>query len=309
MLTVRPQTRQNLSNGFNHGQRGDDKARLRTQTPHRGSLLCVIGSTIVRIAFSDESGVGNRKKEPITFVTAVVMNMDRQWKPVSNELYSILVKARKEHKGLLENNRSLKGKLLYSAVRRGIAGADAILRAMLEVVATQSLLVFYGAVDRVEFEHYRGLLKVTEREKQMTPFDKAFEACFSIVDRTVRTLTDEQILWIADRSDRERESATKDSLVHHRLKELTLMVHGIIAGQSPMPLLTGVSRIADTVYFGSSKESVALQLADVCCSTVTLHLLEQDYKWSPVVEPYYEIIRAAILNHGTPVLFPPSKKK
>jgi hypothetical protein len=208
---------------------------------------------------------------------------------------------------LLENNRSLKGKLLYSAVRREIAGADAILRAMLEVVATQRLLVFYGAVDRVEFENYRGLLKITERDKTMTPLDKAFEACFSIVDRTVRTLTDEQILWIADRSDRERESATKDSLLYHRLKELTLTAHGIIAGQSPIPLEAGVSRIADTVYFGSSKESVALQLADVCCSTVTLHLLEEGYKWSPIVQPYYEILRPSILNHGTPVLFPKSK--
>ena len=74
-----------------------------------------------------------------------------------------------------------------------------------------------------------------------------------------------------------------------------------------MPLQTGPSRIADTVYFGSSHESIALQLADVCCSTITLHLLERDYNRTPTVGPYYEIIRESILNQGAPVMFPRTK--
>lgn len=260
---------------------------------------------IVRVVFSDESGVGSIHKEPITVVTAIVLNMDQQWVPVSNALHAILSDARKNHKGLLEQGRSLKGKLLYSAIRRGIVEADQILRCILAVPIDQKILVFQSAVDRGEFESYRGILKITEPEKTMTPFDKAFEECFSIVDRVVRTVyPNEQILWIADRSDRDRESATKKSLFQHRLREMMVRVGGVIFGQAPIPLETGESRIADTVYFGNSHESIALQLADVCCSTITLHLLEQDYGWGAVVAPYYEILQPAILNRGAPVMFP-----
>src|ERR1700691_2245056 len=201
----------------------------------------------MRVAFSDESGVGSKKKEPITVVTAVVLDMDRQWEPFSNGLHAIITAARKKHMNLLEKGRVLKGRILYSAIRKGIRGADEILRATLELAVEEKILVFYGAVDRIEFENYRGLLKITERDKNMTPFDKAFEACFSVVDRTVRTVTNEQILWIADRSDRDRESATKSSLAYHRLYEALLGAGGLIAGQAPMPLeIGGTSRIADT---------------------------------------------------------------
>jgi hypothetical protein len=56
------------------------------------------------------------------------------------------------------------------------------------------------------------------------------------------------------------------------------------------------SLIVDTVYFGNAEHSIALQLADVCCSTVTLHLLEKFYKWTPVVAPFYELIRPQIVT-------------
>ncbi len=249
------------------------------------------------------------KKEPITVVAAVALNMDRQWEPVFSELNALVHRAAKENKDLLHKGRSLKGKDLYSGVRRGIGPADTILRAALRVVADHGLSVFYSAVDRAEFENYRGILKMTERDKKMTPFDKAFEGCFSVVDRTVRTETNEQILWIADRSDRARESATKNALIYHRFKEATFGDGGLIFGQLNVPLKTGASRIADIVYFGSSDESVGLQLADVCCSTITRHLLEQGYGRAPVAGPYYEMLRPAIRNHGTPVMFPPLNQR
>ena len=149
---------------------------------------------VVQIVFSDESGVGNRKKEPITVVTAIVFNMDREWGPVSTGLQNILFEAIGSHKSLLEKGRALKGKLLYSAVRKGIPGADGILRSILQVVANHRITVFYGAVDRDEFEKYRGSAKATQPEKRMTPFDKAFEQCFQMVDRVARSFTNEQVL-------------------------------------------------------------------------------------------------------------------
>ncbi len=75
------------------------------------------------VAYSDESGVGSIKKEPITVVTAVVMNVDTQWEGVESDLW----KARfGTPKGLLEK-RALKGKYLYRAIRKGDPEAIATL--------------------------------------------------------------------------------------------------------------------------------------------------------------------------------------
>jgi hypothetical protein len=41
--------------------------------------MCLVGDERVFVAYSDESGVGSIKKEPITVVTAVMMNIDTQW--------------------------------------------------------------------------------------------------------------------------------------------------------------------------------------------------------------------------------------
>src|SRR5713101_7220460 len=132
------------------------------------------GGSRVRVVFSDESGVGSKKKEPITVVTAVVVNMDRQWEPISKGLYAVLSYARTKHKGLLDEGRSLKGKHLYSAIRRNIEPAKDILRAVLRLVIDPGVdpgpLVFYGAVDRTGFDNYRGIIKITERENTMTAF-------------------------------------------------------------------------------------------------------------------------------------------
>jgi hypothetical protein len=43
--------------------------------------------------------------------------------------------------------------------------------------------------------------------------------------------------------------------------------------------------IIDTIYFGNSQESRALQLADVCCSTITRHL-----RGDPIATRYYKLL-------------------
>jgi Protein of unknown function (DUF3800) len=56
--------------------------------------------------------------------------------------------------------------------------------------------------------------------------------------------------------------------------------------------------VVDTIYFGDSHESLALQLADVCCATISQHL-----SGNPDAEPFYSLIRSQIVTDDTFVEF------
>jgi hypothetical protein len=65
------------------------------------------------------------------------------------------------------------------------------------------------------------------------------------------------------------------------------------------------SHIADTIYFGASSDSRALQLADLCCSVITAHLrVTYDYNRQKQprreLAPYYSLISRQVVNDGTP---------
>jgi hypothetical protein len=53
------------------------------------------------------------------------------------------------------------------------------------------------------------------------------------------------------------------------------------------------SHIVDTVYFGNSEESRAIQLADVCCATITRWLRND-----AAVLPYYYLLQGQVLGAG-----------
>lgn len=98
----------------------------------------------MRVVYSDESGVGSLKKEPLTVVTAIVLNADDQWESVEAALR---VAEMGTPRNLL-HNRQLKGSLLYSAVRKGLPLGSGKLKEILSIPAREKIGIFYGAVDR-----------------------------------------------------------------------------------------------------------------------------------------------------------------
>jgi hypothetical protein len=253
--------------------------------------------TSVRVVYSDESGVGNPKKEPITVVAAAVINMDRSWDAIEAQLYRIVGDT---PTNLLADRKSLKGKLLYRAIGKGVqpdaAHAESILKRILDLPTKYGIAVFYGAVDRKGLSNYQKR-NVSPEERAATSYDVAFKRCVERVDAAARAFIDKQerILWIADRSDSKRELFTKTNLSSHRFAQ-----EPSYESLEESFRLTD-SSIADTVYFGHSEDSTALQLADICCSTITLSLLERFYDWNPCVGEFYERLRLRIMNDGTPV--------
>ena len=56
------------------------------------------------------------------------------------------------------------------------------------------------------------------------------------------------------------------------------------------------AHIADTIYFGHSKESRALQLADLCATILALTL-----RGDPVVQPFTQLLRPSLKNQVAPL--------
>lgn len=316
MLTVRPGSRQNLANGSGDDQSACDNLR---SCGYRGGLLGHLRTETVRVVYSDESGVGSKDEEPIVVIAALMINVDEQWTILESELEKIKAETPAI---LLHEEREFKGSLLYGAIRkserlRAIGRSDSDLEKAREVLARLldttnrcSVPIFYGATDRIGYERYKGMWSGVE-SKSATEHDVAFDACFARVDRWAHgdLPREEKILWIHDHRGKEEEEQTKLSLHWTRFLKaqgwnpITLSYEGRGQNQSP-------PRVVDAIYFGHSHDSSALQLAYVCCSTITLRLLERFYpevivrrNWQPLVEPFYAMIRNGVVADGTEPLY------
>jgi hypothetical protein len=91
----------------------------------RGSFIGLVGSEILRVVYSDESGTGDLK-QPITVVSALLLNIDSQWEPLERNLLAIkaeiptkLMRGTGEPPSLYNasQDRELKGSLFFKALR------------------------------------------------------------------------------------------------------------------------------------------------------------------------------------------------
>ena len=171
------------------------------------------------------------------------------------------------------------------------------MRRLLAVPINYSIPIFYGAVDRAGYETYG-----SSHPGPATAHDVAFDNCLGRVNNVANTMldNDELILWIHDhRGQKEDEEDTKRSLIWTRfLVQMGWDPATMKRASGSVPV-----RIADAIYFGDSNDSLALQLADVCCSTVTLHLLESLYGWDRCAEYFYDIIQRTVMTDGIPPMF------
>jgi hypothetical protein len=97
----------------------------------------VLPGTKVRVVFSDDSGRGSNRAEPLTVVTAVLFDMDVQWQPFWEDYDSLLIAAmgrvsRHEPKGAKLPKDAVAGRLNAQKVLEAIlASSQAFLRILL----------------------------------------------------------------------------------------------------------------------------------------------------------------------------------
>jgi hypothetical protein len=273
----------------------------------RGVLTGSLGEVDLRVAYSDES-----ENEQLSVIVAIVMNMDEHWADVEAGLAAIKTDT---PDNLLERGE-FKGRLMYQAVRQcewlrannkapdsNLEKARSILSRILAVTIECPTPICYRAVDRIgwnNYANYRGGFLFRRNMPETTSHDAAFDDCLARVDAFANTMLPkkEQILWIHDHrggSEQERQTKTGLRWAQFLTREGWDPVNLKFSGkQEPV-------RIADSIYFGHSHESLALQLADVCCSTISLHLLQTFYgDKHKYAEPFYAIIQRRVVNDGVP---------
>ena len=244
----------------------------------------------MQVVYSDECGVGSEIKEPLTVVTAFVINIDKDWVAIERKLSPII---RRNYRQF--GHKELKGAALLKQVRRNggkAKEADRTLKEVLSVPYDHFLPIFYGAVHRAKFNAMIAA-HPTSTNRIDTPLRWALRDCLEQVDTYVHaSFADDKIMWIADQASYNetsfrREHASAQQWTKWGMKKFSL--------EREKPRL---SHLVDTMYFGPSQESAALQLADVCSSVVSQHLRSKFIKPEPFGEPYYELIRCRIPNDG-----------
>jgi hypothetical protein len=250
----------------------------------------LVGSAIVRVLYSDESMTETR--EPITVVAAIMLNMDAQWMAVRDAVEGALGE-------VMTGDRiaryEIKGQKLFHDLAAKRPDATTLLRRLCSIPTEQLIPIFFGAVDRIGYEALsKRFGEKPESRGQMSKHCQAvaFVSCAAHADGYIhRTSPSERILWIADKGN--AEERLKDGLRQYQ------KIRAIDLKEGRPYLLTSEPRldhVADTIYFGHSHESRALQLADLYCSTITRHL-----SGDTTAEPFFNLIGPQLI--GGPAVF------
>ena len=227
---------------------------------------------LMRIVYSDEAGVGDGAVEPITVVAAIVVHADSQAEPIEHAVDQILLDLIPP-----EERETFEFKANKLFARRDKGNNEQRLRRLLGLIDTFELPIAHGAAHRVN-------VKQDRLEKQI-PWDEHIpqNIAFMLAATGVETLMrewhpSEKALWIADET--RARVLMKPSLKTYQQRALL-----------PTEKATQFSHIMDTVYFGDSKESRFIQLADVCS-----FFLKQHHMSNISAEPYYQLIKEYLIG-------------
>ena len=242
MLTVKRGSRQNLADGRDRRNYGSDKACL----PARGS-------EIVRVVYSDETGLGSREDEPITVATAILLNIDSQWDLLEAAIDTSLLKAMSAERA---KRYEIKGKKLFYDVGRKRHVSEQLLIDLLLIAEQHKIPISFAAVDRAGYE------QIFHDSSDTRVYGLAFYECARhIDDYTHLEIPKEKLLWIADKS--KAELRLKEGLADFRAMRLVDMekVLGSIGGSGLAQTMANtkalfpephIAHLADTIYFGDS---------------------------------------------------------
>jgi hypothetical protein len=149
---------------------------------------------------------------------------------------------------------------------------------LLKIIRSREIPVVVGAVDL--------LLLRTKPYGSANPMDIAFRLCLSGMEEWLarnpeNSMDDDFAILIADDCSKEDRETLRTSF-----RELRRQIR-------PPDFSPGhLWHVHDAMYFGNSKDSIGLQLADSCSYFAAKHL-EQD----PSVAGFYDIIENSIVSH------------
>jgi hypothetical protein len=206
----------------------------------------------MRIAFSDEAGTGDETQEPILVVAATLIDPDLQWNPIKSKVDSILA----NHVPAGQRAEfEFKAARLYAQLSKN--KNEALLREFLGIIPTFQLPIFWGAINRKGMRDNYATMKLSCSTDDMQ--NAGFIIAAIMAEAFIgQWFPDERVLWIADET--RARIPMRMSLREYQKRALI-----------PDEQTTKFDHIIDTVFYGSSRESTGIQLADACNFFIKRH--------------------------------------
>jgi hypothetical protein len=234
----------------------------------------------VRIAYFDEAGLAAEEQEPIVIVAAVLIDGDREWRDIEGAIDMLRDLVVPAGKSLLPE---FKAKMLFSGDKkiRDWTKTErwSALEAFLKVLSTYSLPILWGGIDKESMRKAIGSQTYTIDTFNIVAHNLAFLLCLAAIEGWLtRKHPDEVAICIADEA---RAGTTLKALQNQFRKEFPLL---------DVPKM--LDHLVDTVYFGSSHDSIGLQLADHCNFLIKRHEMQK-----PDSEPFYRLIEKCVAQN------------
>jgi hypothetical protein len=223
------------------------------------------------LSFSDESGTGNINLEPNLVVAAIVVNPDEQWNNMERAMRELVLKYVPEQ---LREGYEFHAYKIFRQLHKG--NNRQLLTELLHIPEKCKIPIFKSVVSRTTMREWypnysaKELLEITETI--------AFLMCAKKVEFFFSAFRpEEKILWIADRVN------IADGIKKHIKRLQDAPAVGTL-------LEVKLNHIIDTIYFGDSRDSLALQLADAVNFVIRGHFtgkkgIDQFYKLLPPCSP------------------------
>jgi hypothetical protein len=229
----------------------------------------------VYLAYADDSGTGD-KKDPYQLLTAIIIE-DKNFTTMEVLCGAAIEALVPEHR-LPEFEEFHAADLYYGCgVFEGVAQKErfAVIQLLLTAVKTYGIGIVYGAVNKT---------KLAKRlYGSAHPLDVCFRICIEGIEQWAGSwITHEMaILIVDDCTDKKLKDTLRDSF-----RELRKRVRSINSAEKT------AWHLHDDMYFGSSKDSVGIQLADLCSYFIKKHIRGGD----EIAETFYKMIEECIYS-------------
>lgn len=148
-----------------------------------------------------------------------------------------------------------------------------MIHALLNLIQSQKLTVIYGAVNKK--------LLANQMWASASPIDICFRICAEAIEQWLTTDGKEEFaLLIADDFEKQQKAELKKSF-----RQLRKPI------RPPQWTLPKLEHVHDAMYFGDSKDSIGIQLADLCSYFILKHLEGGDR----AAEGFYNILAPQIV--------------
>jgi hypothetical protein len=227
----------------------------------------------VRVVYMDGAGSGDEGLEPICVYAGVIVQPDEDWTDLEQTLKTI-----RDDEYQPRDSESFEFhacNLFEESKGNHPDRAYRTLMALLDVPRALELPIVCGAIDRrFTTEFMKGIkpfaanpkkeLNKTTRDFRWNDAIPAFILCAQATELWFREFAaNERCLLIADESDQPTDRPTIDKDTKIELRRI----------RNHPPYKHSLDHIINTVYFGDSRFSLAIQLADACAFFIKRHLM------------------------------------